>query len=113
MAFVLRRRAWPRDAGHAFGTYVSFQRAEIPLTSDAVADAPITDRARSLGRRPPCETDKRIGAAPSVRVEPDEDGYPNVPIILLDLDVMETTNDSLKELDCEGVIIRRDVDPIP
>jgi hypothetical protein len=63
--------------------------------------------------RPSGEPDERNGPALKSGIEAYEDGHQNVVLVLVDLDVVETVYDPLKELDTERLIIRSAINPIP
>jgi hypothetical protein len=100
------------DASHFSRTYMACLGTPAVLLGP-VADSPTRDRTVGLSHRPPSEPDKHITPAVKVGIEPHEDGHLNVLIVLIDLDVVETVYDPLKELDTERLIIRSDVDPVP
>jgi hypothetical protein len=87
--------------------------AEPGLSLSAVTDAPAADRAAGLRLRPSSQPDRRIPATAEVGIEAQEDGYANLLVVLIDLDVVETIYDPVKELDSERLIIRLDIYPIP
>jgi hypothetical protein len=89
------------------------RRRGARLTLSAVTDAPTADRAASLPLRPSSEPHRRIRATAEVGIEAQEDGHADVLIVLIDLDVVETVYDPVKELDSERLIIRLDIYPIP
>jgi hypothetical protein len=87
--------------------------AEPGLSLSAVTDAPAADRAAGLRLRPSSQPHRRVPATADVGVEAQEDGHANVLVVLIDLDVVETIYDPVKELDSERLIIRLDIYPIP
>jgi hypothetical protein len=105
------RRTW----GHPFDPRTMFlgRRRGARLSLSAVTDAPAADRAAGLRLRPSSQPHRRVPATADVEVEAQEDGHANVLVILIDLDVVETIYDPVKELDSERLIIRLDIYPIP
>ena len=89
------------------------RRRGARLSLSAVTDAPTADRAAGLPLRPSSEPHKHVRATAEVGIEAQEDGHANVPVVLIDLDVVETVYDPVKELDSERLIIRLDIYPIP
>jgi hypothetical protein len=89
------------------------RRRGARLTFSAITDAPTADRAAGLRLRPSSEPHRRVPATAEVGIEAQEDGHANVLVVLIDLDVVETIYDPVKELDSERLIIRLDIYPIP
>jgi len=89
------------------------RRRGARLSLSAVTDAPMADRAAGLPFRPSSDPHWRVRATEEVGIESQEDGHANVPVVLIDLDVVETVYDPVKELDSERLIIRLDIYPIP
>src|SRR5215212_8878802 len=83
------------------------------LSLSAVNDAPTADRAAGLRLRPSSEPHRRVRASAEVGIETQEHCHANVLVVLIDLDVVGTVYDPVKELDSERLIIRLDVYPIP
>lgn len=104
-----------RTWGHPFDPLTRFlgRRRGAQLSLSAVIDAPTADRAAGLRRRPSSEPHKHVGATAEVGIEAQEDGHAYVLVVLVDLDVVETVYDPVKELDSERLIIRLDIYPIP
>jgi len=79
----------------------------------AVADTPTRHWSVGLDDRPSSEPDERVSPAVKSGIEAYEDCHQNVVVVLVDLDVVETVDDPLKELDTERLIVRCDINPIP
>jgi hypothetical protein len=60
----------------------------------AVADTPTRHWSVGLDARPSSERDERVSPAVKTGIEAYEDGHQNVVVVLVDLDVVETVDDS-------------------
>src|SRR5712691_9252122 len=85
----------------------------VPLRVGPVVDVSTADRLGGPNARPYPGPGWGVGASHEVVVKPKKHGHPDLFVVFVQFDVVQTVDDAVDEFDPKGPVVRRDVDPPP